>query len=238
MLIESVKTLSDGTMSSISGIKNCNEIEILRNNFIEFCREIDQDVSWQEAWKMFQEKPSTLEEAFIRKGLSLGVVDTVPELDESIPMANQPTSTVLELDRHGNVTVQQLYVGNGCGPDVYNGNTRIWFIQGHPSDDRMASWLMEALPLLARVHDSNRYGTMTEDAMEASHEIKKSLDHGCANDDNDYAWTDASEWFKLSPPSVRTIEGCHKETDSNIVLYGVEQYLESLNEKMVDQAFV
>ena len=53
---EQARRLSSGTIATLTGLRNYDEIEDVRNWFIEYIQETsDNSETWQQAWKRFSQ---------------------------------------------------------------------------------------------------------------------------------------------------------------------------------------
>lgn len=54
-LLETIKSLSSGTIGSITGLKKYDAIDKVINDFYDFSKKLDSSTTWQDAWKLYRQ---------------------------------------------------------------------------------------------------------------------------------------------------------------------------------------
>lgn len=60
-LLESIKLISLGTFATLTNKRSINELEKIREDFLNFSKELPKEYIWQTAWKNFEDSNKIIE---------------------------------------------------------------------------------------------------------------------------------------------------------------------------------
>jgi hypothetical protein len=132
-------------------------------------------------------------------------IDTRPQYDHHVNLPGHSTNTVFVLhpdQRYGYIDQEQKT--NSTTMDRYHGRTLTTGMHGHPDEDELREYLeqgrgQELMQTVCDGHSvewdgNNMTGHMTEDAIDAWHELSETL--GNTYWDQKYTFWDADDWFQ------------------------------------------